>query len=67
MGVGVDADGGDFQFAAERPAVERFDVLEFVDEAQAPRVDFVVSERVEHERIVGIRAVAEADEQGAGG
>ena len=37
MGVGVDADGGQFQLAGQGPAVERLDVLQLVREAVLAR------------------------------
>ena len=42
--------------------VQRFDVLQFVDEAVVPGIDFVVGECVEHERIVGVGGVSDANE-----
>ena len=39
VGVGVDADGGHFQFAAQCPAIERLDVLQFVLELEIARVE----------------------------
>ena len=35
--VGMNADRGDFEFAIERAAVERLDVLKFVDETGGSR------------------------------
>ena len=46
----------------KRPAVERLDVDQLVRELVAPRVDAVVRQGVEHERVVGVGAVADADE-----
>ena len=46
----------------QRPAVERLDVLQFVDEPQVAGGDLVVRQGVEHERVVRVRAVADADE-----
>ena len=62
MGVGVKADGGQFQFAGEGPAVERFDIDQLVDEAIRPGVDLARGQGVEHEGIVGVGAVADADQ-----
>ena len=60
--VGVDADGRDFEFALQRPAIERLDVLQFVDELQVARGDLVVRQGVEHEGVVRVRAVPDADQ-----
>ena len=46
----------------ERPAVERLDVLQFVHELQVAGVDLVVGQGVEHEGVVRVRAVADADQ-----
>ena len=43
------------------------DVDEFVDEPVRAGVDLVRGERVEHERVVGIRTVADSDQRFAGG
>src|SRR5439155_21375313 len=59
---GVDADGSDFKFAAEGAAVERLDVLQFVAELQLAGVELVMGEGVEHEGVVGVGAVADADQ-----
>ena len=45
----------------KRPAIERLDVLQFVREVQIAGVDLVVGQGVEHERVVGIGAVADVD------
>src|SRR5262249_39904837 len=56
------ADGGHLEFAPERPAVERLDVLQLVAEAQVAGVELVVGQGVEHEGVVGVGAVADGDE-----
>ena len=61
VGEGVDADGGDFELTVQGTPVERFDVFELMNEPQAAGVELVVGERVEHERIVRIRAMPDAD------
>ncbi len=62
VGVGVDRDRGDVQFAARRALVQRLDVLQDVLEPPAAGLDFVLRERVKHERVVGIGRVAERQE-----
>jgi hypothetical protein len=61
-GVGVDAEGGELELAGEGAAVERFDVHQLVRELVPARVEAVVREGVEHERVVGVGAVPDADE-----
>ena len=58
----MQADGGQLQLAGEGAAVERFDIDQLVDELVRAGVDLAVGQRVEHERVVGIGAVADADE-----
>jgi hypothetical protein len=58
----VQADGGHFKLAFQRPAVQRLDVLELVLEGQAAGVDLVVGQGLEHEGVVGVGAVADADQ-----
>jgi hypothetical protein len=62
VGVGVDADGGDLKLAVEGAAVERLDVLQLVAKVAVPGVELVVGQGVEHEGVVGVRAVADADQ-----
>src|SRR5262249_29476380 len=64
---GVDADGGDLEFAAEGAAVERLDVLQFVAGLQGAGVELVVGEGVENEGVVGVGAVADGDQPVAHG
>src|SRR5262249_29101479 len=59
---GVDRERGDLELAPHRPAVQGLDVPEQVLEAVAAGRDQPVGERVEHERVVGVRAVPESDE-----
>ena len=49
------------QLALDRTMVQHLDVGDDVFERQPTRVELAVGERVEHERVVGIRAVADAD------
>ena len=63
MGVGVQADGRQFQLAVKGPAVERFDIDQFVLEAIAAGVELALGQGVEHEGVVGIGAMADADQQ----
>ena len=60
--VSVQADGGQLQLAREGPLVQRLDILQLVREAIRPGVDLVVRQGVKHERVVGIGAVADADQ-----
>ena len=60
--VRVDGDRGRLEPALERPLVQRLDVGEDVLELEAAWVDPARRQRPEHEGVVGIRAVAEADE-----
>ena len=62
VGIGVQAEGRQLQFAREGPAVERLDIDQLVLEAEAARVDLVLRQGVEHERVVGVGAVADANE-----
>ena len=61
-GVGVDADRGQLQLALERAAVERLDVDQLVRELVVAGVDLVVRQGVEHEGVVRVGAVADADQ-----
>jgi hypothetical protein len=60
--IGMDADGGHLQFAAQRPAIECLDVLQFMAEIEVAGVQLVVRQRVEHEGVVGVGAVAHGDD-----
>ena len=64
---GVRGDGSDLEPTLERPLVERLDVAEHVLELESARVDPALGESPEHERVVGIGAVAQADQHGARG
>ena len=44
--------------------VQRLDILQDVLEAPATRGDFMFCQRVEHEGVIGIRAVPERQERG---
>ena len=46
----------------ERPLAERLDVIEDMLEFEAARVDRTRGERPEHEGVVGVRTMAEADQ-----
>lgn len=59
VGVGVNADGGDVQFAARGPLVEGLDILENVFEPQPFGVEAFFRQAEEHERIVRIGRVAQ--------
>jgi len=61
VGVCVDGDRGDLELRAQGALIERFDILQLVDVAQVAGIDFPFGERVEHERVVGIRAMGDVD------
>ena len=63
MGIGVQAQGRQFQLAAECPAIERFDIDQFVPEEVRPGVDLAAGQGVEHEGVVGVGAMADTDLQ----
>ena len=53
VGVGVDADGGNVEFAARGALVQRLDVLQNVLEAEAVRGNQILRQRVKHEGVIG--------------
>ena len=59
VGVGVDADGGDVEFAARGALVQRLDVLQNVLEPEAVRRNQTLRQRVKHEGVVGVGRMAE--------
>ena len=59
--VGVQRDGGDFQLARERAAVQAFDVAELVNVPPAAGVDLARCHRPEHEGVIGVGAVRDMD------
>ena len=61
IGVGVDAEGGDLVLTALGTLVERLDVFEDVLEAVGAGIDGAAGEAVEHERVVGVGAVGQAN------
>ena len=63
--IRVQRDRRHLEPALERPRVERLDVLQHLLELEAARVDAPGRERPEHERVVGIRAVAEPNQHRA--
>ena len=60
-GVGVKGDRRRLQAPFERPLVQRLDVAEHMLELEAARVDAAGGKPPEHEGVVGVRAVSEAD------
>ena len=58
----MDADGRQLQFAGESPAIERFDIDQLVAEFEIAGVDLAVGQGVEHERVVRIGTMADANE-----
>ena len=65
--VRVQRDRGHLETADERPLVQGLDVLQHLLELEAARVDRAGRDRPEHERVVGIGTVAEANEHAARG
>ena len=63
--VRVQRDGGHLEPALERPLVQRLDVPQDVLELEPARVDAARGEAPEHERVVGVGAMAEADQHEA--
>ena len=62
----MEREGRHLEPSFERPFVQRLDVPEDVLELEAAGVDRAGGERPEHERVVGIGAVAEADQHERG-
>src|SRR3989304_157323 len=65
--VGVEADGGELQLGAERAAIERLDIDQFVGQLVVARVNLALGQRVKNEGIIRVRAVADADQLPGGG
>ena len=63
-GVRVQRDRRRLQAPLERPLVQGLDVGQDVLELETARVDAPGGERPEHERVVGVWTVAEADQHG---
>src|SRR5439155_17373275 len=63
-GICVQREGSYFEPSLERPLVERLDVAQDVLELEAAGVDRAFGQGPEHERVVRIGTVAEADQQG---
>ena len=61
MRVGVERDRRDLVLAVECGAVERLDVRQHVFELEPWRGDPAARQAVEHERVIGIGAVSDAD------
>jgi len=61
VGVGVERNGGHVELAGEGAAIQRLDVGQLVLVVPVARVHLPRGERVEHERIVGVRAVRDPD------
>ena len=66
IGVGVDRDRGHLELRAAGALVERLDIRQLVHVAQVAGVDLALRQRVEHERVVGVGAVGDADGAGHG-
>ena len=63
IGIGVERDGGDVVNAVALPRllVQRLNVAERVGEAQAGNAHLVGGQRIEHEGVVGVGTVRDAD------
>jgi hypothetical protein len=59
--VGRRGDRRHLELAGARPPVQRFDVLEDVLDLDVARLHLPRGEGVEHEGVVGVRAMADAD------
>ena len=57
----MNADCGEVQFAARGPLVERLDVLQNVLEPKAVSWNYLLGQRIKHERIVRIRRMAQRE------
>ena len=64
VGIGVDGDGGDFEFGVAGALVECLDVLEDVLKAIWPGGDEVLRQGVKHEGVVGVWGMAELKKHG---
>src|SRR5437867_3579667 len=62
----MQGDRGDFQLPGQRAPVQRLDVGQLVHVATAAGVDFSGRHRPEHECVVGVGAVRDADNAGIG-
>ena len=60
--VGSRGHRGHFQLPGAGPAIEGLDVFQHVLDLDARRAHLAGGERVEHERVVGIGAVTDANE-----
>ena len=59
VGVGVDADGGNVEFAARGALVQRLDVLQDVLKMKTVRRNQILRERVKHEGVIRVGRMAE--------
>ncbi len=55
VSVGVNADGGDVQFAPRGPFVQGLDVLQHVRELELARRNQFLGQPIKHEGIIGVR------------
>src|SRR5229473_7855099 len=62
MGVGMNADRGNLELAAQSPAIQSLDILEFVKKTQLARIELIVGQRVKHEGIVRIGTMADGNQ-----
>jgi hypothetical protein len=58
----MNADGGQLQLTRECTAIERLDINQLVLKIEFTRVQFVFGQSVEHEGVVWIRAMSDANE-----
>jgi hypothetical protein len=66
MRVRVKRDGADLVAALERRAIQRFDVAEDVLDLDVAGRHLAAGQAVEHERVVGVRAVSDGNAHGIG-
>src|SRR5262249_39115352 len=62
VGVSMQAECRQFEFARKGPPVERFDIDKLMFKTVWSAVDLIFGESVEHEGIVRVRAVPDANE-----
>jgi hypothetical protein len=61
ISVCVNGDRRHLELSAHRALVQRLDVLELVDVLESFGIDQPVGQRVEHERVIGVRAVGDVN------
>ena len=61
IGIGVNRDRGDVEFAAHRALVQRLNIFEPMFESVAAQIDLVFRHRVKHEGVIRIGRMAEGE------